>query len=209
MPTPSNPTKVTRRYYEASKPPPSVMPPSKITAHSEFLRTGKISRANPIWIPDERRYLSYAEVAQRTGRKLEAAGEKTHERISGFHRSIQFPKIIFHQTLEQSPHLGYCHVTAASTFFSPGARVNWSFYIANFFSEIGDGENFFRQINAGASRMYFAVATHNQPGKPLQINRDIRRNGLLFQTSDPHEAMKNVLMLGAPDEAVRAIIKKL
>jgi hypothetical protein len=57
--------------------------------------------------------------------------------------------------------------------------------------------------------MYFAVATEKADGKTMQINRAIRGNGLLFQTSDPHEAMRNVLLLGAPDQTIRAIIKKL
>lgn len=198
-----------RRYYDTQGQRPMVGLPTKVSAHSEFLRTGRISRAMPIWIPDERRYLSYAEVAARTGRKLEAAGEKTHERINAFHRAIQFPKLVFHTTLEDSPHLGYCHVTAAHTVFSPTTAVSWSFYIANFFSEIGEEDKFFEKIVPQSSRMYFAVATHNKPGEPMQLNRSIRRNGVLFQTSDPKEAMKSVLMLGAPDSAIREIIKKL
>lgn len=198
-----------RRYYEVQGQNPAVGLPRKLVAHSEFLRTGRISRATPIWMPDERRYLSYAEVSARTGRKLEAAGERTHERINGFHRSIQFPKILFHRTLDDSPHLGYCHVTAAHTVFAERTQVSWSFYIANFFSEIGEEELFFEKIVPQTSRMYFAVATNNKPGQPMEINRSIRKNGVLFQTSDPREAMKNVLMLGAPDDAIRAIIKKL
>jgi hypothetical protein len=153
--------------------------------------------------------MSYDEVAKRTGQKLEAAGDVTHGRINGFHRTIQFPKILFHRTLDGSPHLGYCHVTAASTFFTPESRVSWSFYIANFFSEIGEDEIFFERINAQYSRMYFAVAIKGEPGKDIQINRTVRGNGLLFKTRDPKEAMKNVLMLGAPDHTARDIIKKL
>ncbi|TWF57253.1 DUF6656 family protein [Neorhizobium alkalisoli] len=197
------------RYYEATKRRPFGALTSKTTAHSEFLRTGRISRSDPIWMPSERRYLSYEEVAERTGKKLDAAGEKTHERINGFHHSIQFPKIVFHRTLDQSPHLGYCHVTSASTLFTSSSPVTWSFYLANFFSEIGEEEQFFRRIDARISRMYFAVATEKADDQQMRINRSIRGNGLLFQTSDPHEAMRNVLMLGAPDDAIRAIIKRL
>lgn len=204
-------TTAKRRYYEVQGQGqrPSVGLPMKLASHSEFLRTGRISRSTPIWMPDERQYLSYAEVAARTGRKLETAGEKTHERINGFHRAIQFPKMVFHHTLEDSPHLGYCHVTAAYTRFAEKTAVNWSFYIANFFSEIGEEEMFFEKIVPQSTRMYFAVATQNKPGQPMEINRSLRKNGVLFQTTDPKEAMKNILMLGAPDEAVRAIIKKL
>jgi hypothetical protein len=198
-----------RRYYEASSNAPAVLPSNKLTAHSEFLRTGRISRANPIWMPDERRYLTYDEVAKRTGDKLEAAGGVTHDRINGFHRTIQFPKILFHRTLDDSPHLGYCHVTAAKTFFSPQAPVSWSFYIANFFSEIGNEDLFFERINASYSRMYFAVAIKGEPDQKMQINRTVRGNGLLFKTTDPKEAMRNVLMLGARDQTLREIIKKL
>jgi hypothetical protein len=197
------------RYYEARGQKPPVAATSNQVAHSEFLRTGRISRPNPIWMPAERLYMSYDEVAKRTGQKLEAAGDVTHGRINGFHRTIQFPKILFHRTLDGSPHLGYCHVTAASTFFTPESRVSWSFYIANFFSEIGEDEIFFERINAQYSRMYFAVAIKGEPGKDMQINRTVRGNGLLFKTRDPKEAMKNVLMLGAPDHTARDIIKKL
>lgn len=197
------------RYYEVNRQQPFVLPQSNATAHSEFLRTGRISRARPIWIPEERRYLTHDEVAQKTGRKLEAAGETTHSRINNFHRSIQLPKIIFHRTLDGSPHLGYCHVTAARTFLSQDAMVSWSFYIANFSSEIGEDEVFFARINPKNTRMYFAVAVEGEAGEQAKIDRSHRKNGLLFQTSDPREAMRNVLMLGAPDAAIREIIKRL
>jgi hypothetical protein len=197
------------RYYEANRQRPFVLPPRNANAHSEFLRTGRISRARPIWIPEERRYLTHDEVAERTGRKLETAGETTHSRINSFHRSINLPKVIFHRTLDGSPHLGYCHVTAARTFLSRDAQLSWSFYIANFSSEIGEDELFFARINQRNSRMYFAVAVEGEPGEPARIDRSHNRNGLIFQTSDPREAMRNVLLLGAPDAAIREIIKRL
>lgn len=196
------------RYFEAPPPQPEEPAASKAAAHSEFLRTGRIVR-KPIWIPEERRYLSHEQVAERTGKKLEAAGEKSHDRINSFHRSIQFPKIIFHRTLDERPHLGYCHITAARSVIARRIPVSWSFYIANFFSEIGEDERFFEQINTAYSRMYFAVAITGESGQPFKINRSIRKNGLLFQTSDPMEAIKNVLMLGASNEQLREIIKKL
>lgn len=177
--------------------------------HTEFLRTGRISRRKDDWLPDERRYLTYEEVAQKTGRKLEMAAERTHERINGFHRSIRFPKIVFHRTIEDSPHLGYCHVTAARTNFAKYADVKWSFYIANFFSEIGD-EEFFAKIEPQYSRMYFAVAMRpDKSVKAMTIDRSIRDNGVLFRTHDPMEALKNVLKLGASTPALRAAIDKL
>jgi hypothetical protein len=197
------------RYYDARQALATTTPSSRAPAHSEFLRTGRITRAKPIWNSDERRYLTYDEVAQRTGQMLEAAGDMTHSRINAVHRAIQFPKIVFHRTLEDSPHLGYCHVTAAKTVFAPNAKLSWSFYIANFSSEIGEEELFFERIRAGYARMYFAVAIEGEPGQPLQISRRIRKNGVLFKTDDPNQAMKNVLMLGAPDQTVRAIIKSL
>jgi hypothetical protein len=197
------------RYYEVSRQPSFAPPPSKSNAHSEFLRTGKISRPRPPALPDERRYLSHEEVAEQTGRKLEAAGETTHARLNNFHRLITLPKLIFHRTLDGSPHLGYCHVTAARTFFAADNMVSWSFYIANFSSDIGDEEEFFSRINPTSSRMYFAVAVEGEAGEGAKIDRRFRKNGLLFRTGDPREAMRNVLMLGAPDAAVRDIIKKL
>ncbi|MCQ1573161.1 DUF6656 family protein [Neorhizobium galegae] len=197
------------RYYEAPPPTPPAPVVVKTAAHSEFLRTGRIARYKPVWLPEERRYLTHDEVAERTGKRLEAAGETSHHRINSFHRSIKFPKIIFHHTLDERPHLGYCHVTAARTFLPRGVPVSWSFYIANFFSKIGEEETFFEHISPAYSRMYFAVAVEREAGQPLQINRTIRKNGLLFQTNDPMEAVKNVLMLGTSNEMLREIIKKL
>lgn len=195
------------RYYDAAAWRP-VAPPLKNAAHSEFLRTGRISRQRGDWLPQERRYLSYEEVATRTGAKLEAAGETTHERLNAVHRDIRFPKVLFHRTFPERPHLGYCHVTAASTTVARQS-VSWSFYICNFFSQIGEAEQFFERINPDASRMYFAVAIEGEPGEKIRINRSVRGNGVLFQTSNPQEAMRNVLMLGAPDDAFRAILNKL
>ncbi|WP_113439332.1 DUF6656 family protein [Rhizobium cremeum] len=197
------------RYYAAPKTGPKP-PVTSRAVHTEFLRTGRILRRREDWLPEEKRYLTYEEVAERTGRRLEAAGEATHSRINGFHRSIQFPKLIFHKTLENSPHLGYCHVTAARTNFAKYADVKWAFYIANFFAEMGEGEQFFEQIRTNYSRMYFAVAIQpDQSTKSMAIDRSIRENGLLFRTHDPKEALKNVLMLGARDADLRKIIARL
>ena len=199
------------RYYDANRPipPVPVSAPTSAIGHSEFLRTGRISRAQPLWLPKERRYLTYDEVAERTGFKLESAGERTHQRINGFHHSIQFPKMVFHRTLEQTPHLGYCHVTAASTLFSPKAKVKWSFYIANFLAEIGDEDEFFKRVNTQYSRMYFAVAMDVAEDKSVKINKTFHRDGLLFRTHDPKVALKNVLMLGTRSQDMRKIIQSI
>ena len=197
------------RYYAAPK-AETKAPPSSKAVHSEFLRTGRISRNREDWLSDERRYLTYEEVAARTGRRLERAAETTHDRINGFHHSIKFPKIIFHRTLSDSPHLGYCHVTAARTNFAQYADVKWAFYIANFFAELGGGELFFDHIKQNYGRMYFAVAIKPEAeNKVMTIDRSIRDNGLLFQTIDPKEALRNVLMLGARNAELRKIITKL
>ncbi|HXV31021.1 MAG TPA: DUF6656 family protein [Sinorhizobium sp.] len=195
------------RYYDASERTPAPLP--KTAPHTEFLRTGRIDRRRH-WMPDQRRYLTYEEVAEKTARKLTAAGVAAHKRINGFHASIQFPKMIFHRTLAGSPHLGYCHVTAATTRLAQSHDVTWAFYFANFFCDLGDEAHFFERIQAGYSRMYFAVAI--EPGAEegqMVINRNVRGNGLIFRTQDPKVALKNVLMLGARDEALRKIIRSL
>ena len=198
------------RYFDVRE---DTRPPDQplAAAHSEFLRTGKITRHRAHWLADERRYLTHEEVAEKTGRKLEAAGNKTHQNINGFHRAIQFPKMLFHRTLEDSPHLGYCHVTAARTKFARYEEVSWAFYIANFYSDIGDTETFFHHIDVQYSRMYFAVAI--KPGEhsaeKMMVDRSVRGNGLLFRTHDPHAAIKNVLLLGARNEQLREIIRQL
>jgi hypothetical protein len=197
------------RYFDAAAIKQPAQSP-KAAIYTEFLRTGRINRHQQEWSPTEKRYLTHQEVATRTGKKLEAAGTVTHDRINGFHRSIRFPKMLFHRTLAGSPHLGYCHVTAARTKFAKFEDVRWSFYIANFFSDIGDDEHFFEKIKLGYSRMYFAVATEMdaEAGK-LSVNRSIHENGLLFRTRDPKEALKNVLLLGARNEQLRKIIASL
>ncbi len=195
------------RYYDAvafkrANPPRSAV-------HTEFLRTGRIDRSIA-WSPSEKRYLSYEEVAERTGRKLERAGDITHERINGFHRSIRFPKLVFHRTLAETPHLGYCHITVANSRFAEFENVQWAFYMANFLAEIGDEEQFFAGISRKPGRMYFAVAIApaEEEGR-LRIDRTVRGNGVIFRTDDPKLAMKNVLMLGANDEALRKVIRAL
>lgn len=197
------------RYYDATA-KAAVPVAAKVATHSEFLRTGRISRRKDDWLAEERRYLTYEEVAERTAQKLQTAGEVTHQRLNGFHRSIQFPKLLFHRTLEASPHLGYCHVTAARTTFARYAEVRWAFYIANFYSELGEDGALFQKIRHAYERTYFAVAlSADDVGKKMQIDRTIRKNGLLFRTHDPKEALKNVLMLGARNEELRKVIAKL
>nr|WP_210333502.1 DUF6656 family protein [Rhizobium sp. ARZ01] len=174
-------------------------------AYTEYLRTGKLERRD--WGGTERRYLSYEEVSARTGKKLEKAGNVTHERINGFDRSIRFPKMIFHRTLSSMPHLGYCHITVSNTRFAQHDNVQWSFYMANFYSEIGEGERFFKAISPKFPRMYFAVATNPSEAEGrLEINRSVGDDGVLFRTHDPKVAMKNVLLLGARNEELRKII---
>ncbi len=192
------------RYYDAVA-FKRANPPSAPT-HTQFLRTGRIERA-VTWSPGEKRYLSQQEVAERTGRKLERAGSVTHERINGFHHSIRFPRLIFHRTLAGTPHLGYCHITVANSRFAEFENVQWAFYMANFLAEIGDEEQFFAGISQKPGRMYFAVAIApaEEEGR-LRIDRKVRGNGVIFRTDDPKLAMKNVLMLGTRNEALRKVI---
>lgn len=195
------------RYFDASA--TQAAPVRAKNMHSEFLRTGRISRYEERWISEERRYLSHTEVAGITGRKLETAGEKTYDHINGFHHSIRFPRMVFHRTLEENPHLGYCHVTAARTSFDNRSNVLWSFYFANFFAEIGGEDQFFEQIDPRYSRMYFAVAMNTAAQQKVSIDRSVHQQGLLFRTHDPKVALKNVLMLGAKSEAMRKIIASI
>lgn len=201
------PTSGKLRYYATT--PTDSRWTTSVAPHSEFLRTGKIARPAPPARPSERRYLTPQEVAKRTDQILSAAGLTTHVRLNSFHQAIQFPKVIFSRVFEDIPHLGYCHVTTASTSFDARARVNWSFYIANFASDISETYPFFEHIRSSTGRMYFAVAFEKAPGDTFRIDRSLRKNGLLFRTGDPQQAMKNVLMLGAPNAAVRAEVKKL
>lgn len=195
------------RYYDAvafkrANPP-------KAAVHTQFLRTGRIDR-DVNWSPSEKRYLSYQEVAERTGRKLERAGNVTHDRINGFHETIRFPKLIFHRTLAGTPHLGYCHITVANSRFAEFPNVQWAFYMTNFRAEIGDEEQFFAGISKKPGRMYFAIAiTPTDEEGRLTIDRKVRGNGVIFRTDDPKLAMKNVLMLGARSEALRKIIRAI
>jgi hypothetical protein len=196
------------RYYDAVAFKRATLPRAK--AHTEFLRTGRIDRHKDDWSESEKRYLTYEEVAARTGKKLERAGTVTHDRINGFHHSIRFPKLIFHRTLARTPHLGYCHVTVSNSSLAGFDNVQWAFYMANFFAEIGKDEQFFAGIEQKPGRMYFAVAIMpSQEEGRLEIDRKVHGNGVIFRTDDPKTAMKNVLMLGARDNALRKIIRAL
>ncbi|MGV1824837.1 DUF6656 family protein [Agrobacterium vitis] len=197
------------RYYAAPKTPALENKRPK-AAHSEFLRTGKIIRDEDDWLADEKRYLTHEEVAVRTAKRLEAAAETTHQRINGFHKSIRFPKLLFHQTLQDIPHLGYCHVTASRSNFAQYADVKWAFYFANFNAEVGGEDSFFQKITPQYGRMYFAVALKPDRAKrEMAVDRSIREDGLLFRTSDPKVALKNVLLLGARTSALRKIIASM
>ncbi|XUY27315.1 DUF6656 family protein [Agrobacterium sp. rho-8.1] len=195
------------RYFDANA--RTTAPARTKTAHSDFLRTGKIARYEQKWIPREPRYLTHDQVAEITGRKLQTAGEMTHSRLNSFHDSIRFPQMVFHRTIEESPHLGYCHVTASRTSFDARTPVLFSFYFANFFSELCGDEQFFENIDPRQSRMYFAVAMDMAGDKTVKINKAIHRDGLLFRTSDPKIALKNVLMLGTRSSEMRKFIRTL
>jgi hypothetical protein len=206
------------RYYAAKPKPEAPVAPKAV--HTNFLRTGRIQRDAEDWIEEERRYLSAAEVAKRTGIRLETAGRHAHERLNRFHRGIRFPEMIFHKTLAQAPHLGYVHVTASRTDFAEYKDVTWGFYIANFSAQIRENidveidgeEKFFHHVKPGYSRMYFAVAMKNEQDGEIRhnvINRDIRKNGLLFRTTDPKAALRNVLLLGARNAELRRIVKAI
>jgi hypothetical protein len=197
------------QYFDNSAAKPSRFP-IKMGGYTEFLRTGRVVRPADTWVDAEKRYLSYEEVAEMTGRKLVAAGEKTHERLNGFHKAIQFPKLVFHRTLANRPHLGYCHVTASHSKFAEYDNVKWAFYIANFVAEIGTDQSFFADVKLNLSRMYFAVAVNaDSTENRLVINRNIRGNGVLFRTQDPKEAFRNVLLLGAKHDALRKVIRSI
>lgn len=196
------------RYFDANA--RKLAPARSKTAHSEFLRTGRIVRFEEAWLPQDRRYLSHEQVAEITKRRLQDAGEMTHSRLNSFHNSIHFPKMVFNRLIDDSPHLGYCHVTAAKTSFDKRTPVLWSFYFANFFAELCGEDQFFDKIDQSRSRMYFAVAMQSSDGgATVSIDKSIHRDGLLFQTQDPREALKNVLMLGARSDEMRKFIRSL
>ncbi|KGF66843.1 hypothetical protein LL06_25870 [Hoeflea sp. BAL378] len=195
------------RYYAAKAKAPA--PAAAKAIHTNFLRTGRIAREAEDWVEEERRFLTYSEVAARTGMRLENAGRTTHQRLNSFHRMIRFPEIIFHRTLAQAPHLGYVHVTASKADFADHKDVTWGFYIANFSAEITADETFFHRISPRYSRMYFAVAMKPgdtaEPRRPV-LDREVRGTGVLFKTADPTTALRNVLMLGARTADLRRIV---
>lgn len=195
------------RYFDASA--RKMAPARTKTAHSDFLRTGKITRFEQKRIPSEPRYLTHDQVAEITGRKLQAAGELTYSRLNNFHHSIRFPNMVFHRTIDERPHLGYCHVTASRTSFDMRNPVLWSFYFANFFAELSGEGAFFENIDPRHPRMYFAIAMDMAGDKSVTINKSIHQNGLLFRTHDPKIALKNVLMLGTRSNEMRKFIHSL
>lgn len=197
------------RYFAAEGLREAMNAPKAI--HTEFLRTGRIFKGKERWDFLEKRYMTHDEVAERTGRALERAGETAHERMNAVHAAIKFPKFLFHRTLDNRPHLGYCHVTAAKTELRNHDPIKWSFYIANFFAEIGEELKFVGKLDRRVSRMYFAVAVQNdnEVATRMVADRSLKANGILFRTHDPKIALKNVLMLGTNDPRLRQKIRDL
>lgn len=197
------------RYFAAEGLREAMNAPKAI--HTEFLRTGRIFKGQERWDVLEKRYMTHEEVAERTGRYLERAGEAAYDRINNVHASIKFPKVIYHRTLDNRPHLGYCHVTASKTELKNHNPIKWSFYMANFFSEIGEELKFVGKLDRRASRMYFAVAVQNdnEVATKMVADRSLKPNGVLFRTHDPMIALKNVLMLGTNDPRLRQKIRDL
>lgn len=197
------------RYFAAEGLREAMNAPKSI--HTEFLRTGRIIRGKDRWDFLEKRYMTHEEVAERTAKFLERAGEAAHERINNVHAAIRFPKFLFQRTLDNRPHLGYCHVTAAKTELRNHDPIRWSFYIANFFSEIGEELKFVGRLDRRVSRMYFAVAlsNDNENATRMVADRSLKPNGVLFRTHDPMIALKNVLMLGTNDPRLRQKIRDL
>lgn len=195
------------KYYdtEAFKPVPIY---SK-TTQSEFLRTGRIKRFEDRWLPRGKRYYTPSEVAEITGRRLNAAGERANAKLNNVHPALKFPDMVFHRVIDSMPHLGYCHVTASRSTIDRKSDVLWSFYFSNFAADIGGNDRFFENINRNFSRMYFAVAMNTLEKGAVSINRAVRDNGVLFKTSDPREALLKVLMLGAKTSELRSFIKNL
>ncbi|MDG3575009.1 hypothetical protein P7F60_01310 [Rhizobium sp. YJ-22] len=197
------------RYFDASGSRHTQVPMLE-TFHSDFLRTGRFNRDKGRRGKEERRYLSHDQVAEITGRKLLAVGEHAHERLVSFHKSIDLPKMLYHRIIDDLPHLGYCHVTASKTRFAEFDELKWSFYIANFCADIAEDGKSLSNFNRHLPRMYFAIAMQpDSERKRLEVNREVRGNGLLFRTHDPRIALKNVLMLGARSARLREIIRKL
>ena len=196
------------RYF--AKPSTALANLRRGNGYTEFLRTGIVERYKDDWDQQEERFLTYEEVAERTGQKLQQAGMKTHERLNAFHADIQFPNLVYHRTLAKKPHLGYCHVTAARTQFAEFEDVRWAFYIANFNADLNTENFFFDVEDIQQSRLYFAIAVDLDRGEnKLVIDRKVRGNGVLFSTHDPHKAMKNVLLMGAKQEVLRRKIRAL
>lgn len=193
------------KYYDTQA--FKLVPVQSKTIHSEFLRTGRIKRFEDSWLPRTKRYYSPTEVAAITGRRLTATGERAHEKLNSVHPSIRFPGMIYHRIIDNMPHLGYCHVTGSKARLDEKTETYWAFYFSNFSADIGGEGTFFQNIDRNFSRMYFAVAIDKPTDKSATINRAIRHNGVIFKTSDPKEAMLNVLMLGAKTSELRQFVK--
>lgn len=179
--------------------------------HSEFLRTGRILRGSDRWDATEKRYLTQEEILERTGRQLETAAEKTLERLNGYHWAIQYPKLIFHRTLENRPLYGYCHVTAGKSDLPTGETVKWAFYLANFHADIDAELKFIGKVSREINRMYFAIAVTNaeERSPKMVVDRSLKPDGILFRTHDPKAALKNILLLGTDNPRLRARILRL
>ncbi len=183
----------TLRYFEEKKKVEQA--PKKPALHSEFLRTGRIDRNRPNWDGVQKRYLTYEEVAERAGKQLTAAGERTHERLNSFHRSIRFPKLIFHRTLkERASRLLSRHRRQDQLCGIQGREMGLLHrqFLRRHRSRASDLR---KDQHARRTDVFRPRRGEDEEQQKLTINTAVRGNGLLFRTQDPKVAFKNVLML--------------
>ncbi|MEM5491797.1 DUF6656 family protein [Hoeflea sp. AS16] len=222
------------RYYAAKTTGKDLVPAKAV--HTNFLRTGRIARQEDWVEEERRFLTEEEVAArtglrlENAGRKTHQRLNRFHRKIRFpeiiFHKTLaQAPHLGYvHVTASKADFAEYKDVTwgfyianfSAQIGAPIGAETGAEIRVGTVAGQVADGsddtpagEQFFHRVEPGYSRMYFAVAMKDgKDGTSRQqvINRDVRENGVLFRTTDPKTALKNVLMLGARNAELRKIV---
>ncbi len=177
------------RYYDAADKMPAA--PAKAKAHTEFLRTGRIDRRR--WMANERQYLSYAEGAQQTARKLTTRAERPTADINGSWPRCS-PKMVFQVApLANSPHLGLLPRDRAKNLPRKGNEDHLVLLSRELLLRLGNEDPFLDRISRAIRPCISPSRSSPMPAKDgYVVNRNVRGNGLMFPTQDPKVAEENV-----------------
>lgn len=166
--------------------------------------------------------MAIKELAAATKHNLEILGEGNYDEIEKRMRHMapnhKMLRSIKSTILSDKPHFGSCRlgkVPLRREVTSDLITVTeLQFYVANFDTVIStkEGESFHNPQSKTFGQTYFGVVVdiNETTGVAIQINKDYGREGVLFQTHNPQEALKAMTALssGKTNEEVAELFEK-